>query len=104
MDSFGRARKLADLGRLSEAADECERLLLTDKANSGAYCLLGTVLHGMGNLARAEECFTRAIYLDERCYDAVMHLSLIKEHRGDLEGAEILRRRAARIQPQTRTM
>jgi chemotaxis protein methyltransferase WspC len=62
------------------------------------------VLHGLGNLRRAEECFTRAIYLDERCYDAVVHLSLIKEHRGDSAGAEVLRRRAARIQPQTRTL
>jgi chemotaxis protein methyltransferase WspC len=80
----------------------CERLLLDDRANADAYCLLGTVLHGLGNLQRAEECFTRAVYLDERCYDAVVHLSLIMEHRGDSAGAEVLRHRAARIRRRTR--
>jgi len=102
--SLEAARRLADQGRLQEAAAMCEQLLLDDKANGNAYCLLGTVLHGMGNLERAEKCFSRAIYLDERCYDAVVHLSLIKEHRGDSEGAEVLRRRAARIQTQTRNL
>ncbi len=101
-DSLETARLLADQGRLPDAAEMCERLLVDDKANAGAYCLLGAVMHGLGNLRRAEECFVRAIYLDEHCYEAVVHLSLIKEHRGDLVGAEVLRRRAARIQPQTR--
>jgi len=102
--SLERAQQLADQGRLQEAAVFCERLLLVDAANPYAYCLLGTILHGMGNLGRAEECFNRAIYLDEQCYDAVLHLSLIKEHRGDPAGAEVLRRRAARIQTQMRTL
>ena len=104
VDLIETAQQLADQGRLQEAVAVCERLLLADAANPYAYCLLGTVLHGMGNLGRAEECFTRAIYLDEHCHDAVLHLSLIKEHRGDLAGAEVLRRRAARIQTQTRTL
>lgn len=102
-DNLEGARRLADQGRLQEAAAMCERLLVEDGANAGAYCLLGTVLHGLGNLRRAEECFSRAIYLDERCYDAVVHLSLIKDHQGDAAGAEVLRRRAARIQPEART-
>ncbi len=97
-DSFHKARQMADQGWLSEAAAICERLILADRTSADAYCLLGTVQHGLGDLRRAEECFTRAIYLDERCYDAIVQLSLIKEHRGDSEGAEVLRRRAARIQ------
>ncbi len=102
-DSFQMAQQLADQGRLQEAATICERLLLADGANANTYCLLGAVQHGLGNLKRAEECFTRAIYLDGRCYDAIVHLSLIKEHRGDKSGAEVLRRRAARIQAQKET-
>ena len=82
----------------------CEQLLRDDGPNADTYCLLGTVLHGQGNLRRAEECFTRAIYLDERSYDAAVYLSLIREHRGDSAGAEVLRRRAARIQTQTRSL
>ena len=101
-ESFEAARRIADQGHLPEAAAMCERLLLDDRANADAYCLLGTVLHGLGNLRRAEECFTRAVYLDERCYDAVVHLSLIMEHRGDSAGAEVLRHRAARIRRRTR--
>jgi chemotaxis protein methyltransferase WspC len=101
--SFEAARQLADQGRLPEAAAMCEQLLVEDAVNAEVYCLLGAVLHGLGNLRHAEECFNRAVYLDERCYDAVVHLSLIKEHRGDSAGAEVLRRRAARIRPQART-
>lgn len=103
-DSIEAARQLADQGQLSEAASICERLLWEEGANADAYCLLGIVLHGLGNAQRAEECFNRAIYLDERCYDAVVHLSLIREHRGDSASAEVLRRRAARIQRQTRAL
>ena len=103
-DSIETAQQLADHGRLSEAAAVCERLLCEDNANANAYCLLGIVLHGMEDLQRAEECLNRAIYLDEQCYDAIVHLSLIKEHRGDSAGAEVLRHRAARIQGQMRTL
>jgi len=104
VDSYEKAQQMADQGRLQEAVAICQRLLLVDSANPFTYCLLGTVLHGMGNIGRAEECFNRAIYLDEHCYEAILHLSLIKEHRGDLAGAEVLRRRAARIQTQTRAL
>ncbi len=97
--SLEEARQLADQGRLLEAGAMCERLLLDDPVNADVYCLLGVVLHGLGNLQRAEECFARAIYLDEHSYEAVVHLMLLKEHRGDSQGAEVLRRRAARIRP-----
>ncbi len=100
-DSFRVARQLADQGRLPEAAEICERLLLEEGTNADTYCLLGAVQHGLGNLRRAEECFSRAIYLDGRCYDAIVHLSMIKQHRGDSAGAEVLRRRAGRILPRT---
>ncbi len=103
-DSFEMARQLADQGRLPEAASICERLLLDEGADAGTYCLLGTVLLGLGSIERAEECFTRAVYLDERCYDAVVHLSLIREHRGDSSGAEVFRHRAARIRLQGNTL
>jgi chemotaxis protein methyltransferase WspC len=102
-DSLQEARQMADQGRLPEAVSICERLLLMDKANANVYCLLGVVQHGLGNLSSAEECFTRAIYLDERCYDAMIHLSLIKEYQGDFAGADVLKRRAARIHLQTGT-
>jgi chemotaxis protein methyltransferase WspC len=103
MDSFQTAQQLADQGRLQEAADICERLLMADRANADTYCLLGSVQQGLGNLRRAEECFSRAIYLDAHSYDAIVNLSLIKEYRGDLAGAEVLRRRAARIRVRAET-
>jgi chemotaxis protein methyltransferase WspC len=102
-DSLQAAQQMADRGRLLEAADICERLLLADKANASIYSLLGVVQHGLGNLANAEACFTRAIYLDESCYDAMIHLSLIKEFQGDCAGAQVLKRRAARIHLRTGT-
>jgi chemotaxis protein methyltransferase WspC len=102
-DFLQEAQKMANKGRLKEAEEICEQLLLKDKANASAYCLLGSIQHGLGNLKRAEECFMRAIYLDEFCYDAMIHLSLIREYQGDFASAEVLKRRAARIHPQTGT-
>lgn len=102
-NSVNAARRLADGGQLSEAAGMCERLLRENGANADAYCLLGVVQHGMENFQRAEECLDRALYLDDQCYDAVVHLALIKERKGDSAGAEVLRRRANRIQQQART-
>jgi chemotaxis protein methyltransferase WspC len=102
-DTLQEAQEMADRGCLKEAMEICERLLLKDKGNSDVHCLLGIIQHGLGNLARAEECFIRAIYLDEVCYDAMIHLALIKEYQRDFTGAEVLRRRAARIHPQTGT-
>ncbi len=75
----------------------CRKAIGLDPANTEAYYLLGVILDASGEAERAEECLSRAVYLDGRHYEAILHLSLLKRRRGDLGGAEALRRRAARI-------
>ncbi|OCQ91741.1 chemotaxis protein CheR [Oscillatoriales cyanobacterium USR001] len=92
------ARKLADLGQLSEAASICENYLKTHSNSVEAYILLGEVYQGKGMEKQAEQCFQKAIYLAPNNYDALLHLTLLAEHRGDTAKAAALRRRIQRLE------
>lgn len=92
-----KARSLADKGQLEEAAALCETYLSEHRTNVGAYVLLGEVFQAGGNEDRAEQCFQKAIYLDPYHYEALVHLTLLKEHRGDRQGAELIRQRIQRL-------
>jgi len=91
------ARRLADAGRLDEAARMCERLLESGVPTAAAFELLGVVREAAGLYREAEECFNKALYLDPACHEAVLHLAAVKIRRGDTKGAEVLRSRAARL-------
>ncbi len=96
-DLLTRATHLADTGELHEAVALCRKAIGLDPANTEAHYLLGVILDASGEAERAEESLGRAVYLDGRHYEAILPLSLLKRRRGDLGGAEALRRRAARI-------
>ena len=49
----------------------------------------------------AERFFLRAAYLDPACYDALVHLSLLYEHRGSSDKAARFRQRARRLHKET---
>ena len=66
-------------------------------AEAGLYSLLGILRERDGQLDTAETLFNRALYLDADFYEALVHLSLLKAKRGDVQGAERLRQRAARV-------
>jgi len=91
------ARKLADMGQLDEAANLCETYLDRNRTNPQAYLLLGEVLSAAGKNARAEASFQKAIYLEPHYYEALVHLALLKENRGDRGGAAIIRQRIQRL-------
>ncbi|HEY9836386.1 MAG TPA: CheR family methyltransferase, partial [Vampirovibrionales bacterium] len=91
------ARHLADLGRLNEAAQLCETYLSHHRTDANAYVLLGEILQGMGHSERAEHCWEKALYLEPRHYEALMHLLLLKESYGDLTHAAALRQRIQRL-------
>jgi chemotaxis protein methyltransferase WspC len=93
------ARSLANRGQLVEAAALCERHLAAAGASADAYCLLGIVKQAAADGRRAMECFDKALYLDPEHYEALVHLALLYEQRGDRSRAENLRRRAQRAQP-----
>jgi chemotaxis protein methyltransferase WspC len=94
--SLPQATQLADAGKLQEARAVCERVLGESGASSEAYRLLGIIHQASGDIAAAIDCFNKALYLEPTCYEALVHLALLHERRGELPAAENFRRRAER--------
>ncbi|MFO0945304.1 MAG: CheR family methyltransferase [Planctomycetota bacterium] len=88
------ATDLANQGRVKEAAKLCETYIEDHGPNAAAYYLLGLSRHAAGLIGDAEDCFRKAVYLDEEHYDALIHLALLHEQRGDVRHAANFRRRA----------
>ncbi|MEE8301426.1 MAG: CheR family methyltransferase [Candidatus Tectomicrobia bacterium] len=92
------ARRLADQGRLDEAATLCETYMRENDPSAQAYTLMGLIRQIAGQAEQAEQCFNRAIYLQSDHHEALIHLALLVEHRGDTAAAAVLRQRAQRAQ------
>ncbi|WP_377479646.1 MAG: CheR family methyltransferase [Microcoleus anatoxicus] len=92
------ARKLADGGQLSAATTMCENYLKQNFTSVEAYILMGEIHQAKGLDVQAEQCFQKAIYLEPNNYDALLHLTLLAENRGDTARAAVLRQRIQRLQ------
>ncbi len=90
-------RKLADEGNLNEALSQCQSYLYDNSTSAEAYLLLGEIYQAQGIELQAEECFQKAVYLDPKNSQALLHLILLKEQRGDIIKANILRQRFQRL-------
>ncbi len=86
------ARRLADQGRLEEAAVICRRL----EPSAEAFCLLGLISQSSDRFDEAEECYRKALYLDPKHEDALVHMSLLRKSRGDADAGARFHRRARR--------
>jgi chemotaxis protein methyltransferase WspC len=95
-DRLQKASSLADAGKFPEAATECEQQLAADPGCAQAYFLLGLIHQAQQKPRDAEGFYNRALYLDSRHHEAMVHLALLLEGRGDKPAAEAMRRRAAR--------
>jgi chemotaxis protein methyltransferase WspC len=90
-------RNLADQGNLTEAVCQCQSYLNENSTNAEAYVLLGQVYQAQKLESQAEKCFQKAIYLDPKNSEALLHLTLLKEQKGDITKANILRQRWQRL-------
>ncbi len=90
-------RRLADRGQLSEATILCETYIQQNYTHVQAYVLLGQIYQAQGMEKKAEKYFQKAIYLEPNDYEALMHLTLLTENRGDTAKAELLRQRIKRL-------
>lgn len=98
-----KVRKLADDGRDAEAIALCKSYLVHHPTSAAAYTLLGELYQAHQQNAEAERCFQRAIYLEPTCYEALVHLALLKENQGDTVAAKIIQQRIQRLQHSLRT-
>jgi len=90
------AQRLADQGKLAEAASLCKSYLEHHAGSADAYYLLGIVRTAEGDHAEAGQLFHKAAYLDPRHYQALIHLAIHAEQQGDAAAAAKYRARAER--------
>ncbi len=88
--------RLADAGRLAEAITLGEKAANARDASADLLALVGTTYDAMDEANRAEACYRRALYLEPSHADALLHLALLMERRGDAAAATRLRARARR--------
>ncbi len=89
---------LADRGDLAAAEQQCQ-LLLGDKPDlAQCHYLKGTIHLARQEESEAMESFRKALYLDPVHYQALVHLSLLAEKRGDEAAARNYRARALRVE------
>ncbi len=99
-DSLEQAFCLANEGSLAEAASLCENWLQHNAPCVRAYYLLGLIREAAGSGQQAEEYLRKAIYLQPDHQQALVHLALLVEQRGDTAAAEVLYQRAQRAAEQ----
>lgn len=93
-----RAKQLADAGHVETAINHCNEYLKRESLiNVEAHTLLGILYQTKTNYLQAEDCFRKALYLNPNDYEALMHLALLKEYRGDMAGASILKQRIQKL-------
>ena len=100
---LGRARLLADAGRLDAARAACEALIRARPADADALALLGVVHLAAGRANDAFDALRKALYLDSDHIEAMEHMMALCERRGDAARAQALRRRLARLAPKEGT-
>ena len=91
------AQQLADRGQLKEAIAVCNAYLTIHSTDDRAYLLLGEIRQGLDQSEQAEQAFQKAIYLNPKSYEAMTHLALLKEQKGDRAGSAILKQRIQRL-------
>jgi len=94
------ARRLADAGRLQEAAEICEAHLRESRASAQAYYLLGLVRDASGEPG-AIDCYRKALYLEPHHYESLLQMALLLQNRGDAARARAFQSRALRVQLKT---
>lgn len=91
------AKQLADRGQLTLAIVACQSYLRRHPTDAQAYVLLGEIHQGLNHSEQAEQAFQKAIYLNPNAYEAMTHLALLKEQKGDRAGATLLKQRIQRL-------
>lgn len=95
---FLQVQRLADEGRLDEAAQRSEENLNKNGPSARWFYLLGIIRDSQGRAEEAVKLLRKAVYIDPENIESLVYLSLMAERAGDLERAANYKRRAKRIQ------
>jgi chemotaxis protein methyltransferase WspC len=91
-----RAQTLADEGKLHEAEALCIQQIDAHGSSCEVFFLLALINEASNKINAAETFYRKAIYLDARHYQSLIHLALLLEKKGDQKAADLLRQRADR--------
>jgi len=91
------ARGLANQGKLAEALTCCEHNLRNQSASAETFHLVGLLHDAAGRVREAAEHYRKALYLDPRHPEALVHLAVALQKEGDARGAQRLFERANRL-------
>ncbi|MGD0516246.1 MAG: CheR family methyltransferase [Thermoguttaceae bacterium] len=93
------AQQAANNGRLEEADALCGQVLSQNPSSTEAHYLRGVVFQAQGMLNEAQRSLEKTLYLDPRHYQALVHMMLLSEQRGDQSAMANYRRRARQAAP-----
>ena len=93
-----KAFALANEGHIKEAIELGLACVQHDRFSSRAHYLLGLLYDISADTSKADDYLKKALYLDPNNIEALIHLSLMAEQRGDSGDSERLRNRAERVQ------
>jgi len=97
------ARQAADRGDSNTAERCCQDYLNTNALDPDAHCLLALLKAAINDFAAAEQALRRCLYLCPDHTEALNHLALLYERRGDTAGAKRMRGHAAKAAAATAT-
>jgi chemotaxis protein methyltransferase WspC len=95
---FDEAEALADAGLFPEAEALCIARAKQFGPAARAFRLIAMIRAEAGDLDAAAANYRSALYLDPNDYEALIHLGLLLEKRGDASGANVMFGRARRIE------
>jgi len=97
--SVEEAQRLADDGRLEDAASVIRAVVAREGQSAATAEILGVIALAKGELLVARRHFEESVYLAPRRATALLHLALLLDGLGDRERAASMRARAKRASP-----
>jgi len=88
---------LADQGDLEQAEQRCTEFIATTPDSAQGYYLMGLIMLGQDDSRQAMDNFKKALYLDSKHYQALVHLAVLAEEAGEIKKAQNYRARAERL-------
>jgi chemotaxis protein methyltransferase WspC len=96
VNGIEQATRLADQGRLEQAAGMCNEHVKAHGPSAKAFYLLGLIQDARGDFVLAADYYRKTLYLDPAHAEAMIHLACLLEKKGDQPGARLLRARFER--------
>jgi len=96
MEMISRAKSLANSAQYGEAEILCRRAINEHGDNAEAFYILGLLASSQKQMSLAESLFRKALFLEPKHYESLVHISLLLQEKGDMQNAELFKQRADR--------